>query len=53
MKMAISFVAGMLLIMAMDVAMAQQPEVRCESIMYPGTIQIFPGYMCPTNWYPV
>jgi len=34
-------------------AHSQQPQVRCESLMYPGTIQIFNGYQCPAGWAPV
>lgn len=33
-------------------ASAQTSQVRCESTMFPGEIQIFEGWSCPPGWFP-
>ena len=58
MKNVYAFILGALAVMALDMVWASKgyangPEVLCESIMYPGTRQVFRGYSCPRDWYPV
>jgi hypothetical protein len=54
-KYAISFVLGVAFIVLLEMAWGLKAEAqsqrRCESIQYPGTIQIFEG-RCPRGWLP-
>ena len=43
---------AVLIALVATVKNAHAGEVLCESILYPGTTQVFNG-RCPRNWVPV